>query len=175
MAKRIDERQNAISSYQAALRLYEPLISDSEERDNYEKFTGEFNQYLEISNRASALFLGGKIADALDLITAGSTLALVNNAFEIIEADFERNSKSNLDSAQIATDTSSRAIWINAAVTIMLVALCVLTGYKLTQMIAPPLQAATAALERVAQKDLTVHVDEAGSDEIGPFVGSAEQ
>lgn len=167
VAKRIDERQNAISSYQAALRLYEPLIRDSEERDNYEKFTGEFNQYLEISNRASALFLGGKIADALDLITAGSTLALVNNAFEIIEADFERNSKSNLDSAQIATDTSSRAIWINAAVTIMLVALCVLTGYKLTQMIAPPLQAATAALERVAQKDLTVHVDEAGSDEIG--------
>jgi methyl-accepting chemotaxis protein len=37
----------------------------------------------------------------------------------------------------------------------------------LTRFLAPPLEAATAALERVAEKDLTVDVDEAGADEIG--------
>jgi methyl-accepting chemotaxis protein len=37
----------------------------------------------------------------------------------------------------------------------------------LTRLIAPPLRAATAALERLAEKDLTVRVEELGSDEIG--------
>jgi methyl-accepting chemotaxis protein len=45
--------------------------------------------------------------------------------------------------------------------------LCAMTGVLLTRLIAPPLQRATAALERVADKDLTVSVEEHGNDEIG--------
>jgi len=47
------------------------------------------------------------------------------------------------------------------------VVLCGLIGMALTRLIAPPLRLATAALERVAGKDLTVHIPDEGSDEIG--------
>ncbi|MDE3149680.1 MAG: methyl-accepting chemotaxis protein, partial [Acidobacteriota bacterium] len=47
------------------------------------------------------------------------------------------------------------------------VMVCTLIGWLLTRMIEPPLKAVTAALERVAEKDLTVSVEETGKDEIG--------
>jgi len=54
----------------------------------------------------------------------------------------------------------------------VIVLLCVVIGMVLTRLIAPPLVAATAALERVANKDLTVSIESAGNDEIGRL-GSA--
>ena len=45
--------------------------------------------------------------------------------------------------------------------------MCALIGITLTRSIGPPLQAVTAALERLAEKDLTVSVEEFGHDEIG--------
>jgi methyl-accepting chemotaxis protein len=45
--------------------------------------------------------------------------------------------------------------------------LSVVTGVVLTRSIAPPLEAATLALERVAQKDLTAKVDVQSTDEVG--------
>jgi methyl-accepting chemotaxis protein len=44
---------------------------------------------------------------------------------------------------------------------------CAITGMTLTRLIAPPLRAATAALERFAGKDLTVAVEANGTDEVG--------
>jgi methyl-accepting chemotaxis protein len=45
--------------------------------------------------------------------------------------------------------------------------LCALTGFQLTRLIAPALKTATAVLEQVAEKDLTVTVEVNGHDEIG--------
>jgi methyl-accepting chemotaxis protein len=56
---------------------------------------------------------------------------------------------------------------VSTGATLLIVLLCGLTGFSLTRLIAPSLQAATAALERVAEKDLTVSVDETGRDELG--------
>ena len=72
-----------------------------------------------------------------------------------------------MDEANFMAQSSSRATWVNTGATLLIVLLCGFVGLVLTRLIAPPLQAATAALERVAEKDLTVHVDESGTDEIG--------
>ena len=43
---------------------------------------------------------------------------------------------------------------------------CATVGFLLTRLIALPLQAATSALERIAEKDLTASVEEVGHDAV---------
>jgi methyl-accepting chemotaxis protein len=160
-------RQKAISDYKAEINAYEPRISYPGERELYQKFSTGWAQYLEASDRANAMLAAGKIGDALDLDTSDAVVSDYHAAFDGINADFQLNTKTGTEESQDATGASSRATWIGSGATLLIVLLCGLTGFILTRLIAPPLQAATAALERVAEKDLTVSVEESGSDEIG--------
>jgi methyl-accepting chemotaxis protein len=161
------QRQKAISEYQAGIKLYEPRISYPGERELYQKFSGSWAQYQEISDRANALLAATKIGDAMDLETADASITSFQSAFAAMDDDLQLNTKSGTEQSQSATRAGNRATWISTVANILIVLLCALIGTVLTKLIAPPLQAATAALERVAEKDLTVSVDESGSDEIG--------
>jgi methyl-accepting chemotaxis protein len=108
-----------------------------------------------------------KTGDALDLITSDATMASFNTAMSGLEDDLTLNAKYGSEDSKGAASASTSATWIGIVATLVIVALCALTGSMLTKSIAPALQAATAALERVAEKDLTVNVDESGTDEIG--------
>ncbi len=143
-AEHTDARQKAITAYQTALGAYQPLVRDPEERDLYQKFSSKFSQYLELSGRANSLLVAGKMGDALDLLAADSTLAMVRQALDAAGADFERNAKIGSDSSLAATEASRRAPWIDGIVSLIIVSLCALTGILLTQMTAPRIAAATA-------------------------------
>jgi methyl-accepting chemotaxis protein len=81
--------------------------------------------------------------------------------------DLSLNATFGTDESNVVTYESNRALWVNTGATLAIVLLCALIGVILTRSIATPLQAATAALERLAEKDLTVCVEETGCDEIG--------
>jgi len=143
------------------------LINTPEERESYQKITTSFAQYLDISNRTKDLVAASKIGDALDLMTADSSLEYVVDAEKATNGDLNLNIARGKEESGAATTASNRATLIGPGSTLLIVMLCGMTGILLTKLIAPPLQEATAALERVAEKDLTVSVDETGSDEIG--------
>ena len=160
-------RQKAFASYQAALKLYETAISYPGERKLYQNFSAAFAQYADTSNRANALLATGKPGDALDLIASDSLLTQFNTTLAAVSDDLNLNAKYGTEESTDATRSSNRATWVNTGATLLIVLLCWLTGYILTRLIVPPLQAATAALEQVAKKDLTVSLEETGHDEIG--------
>lgn len=160
-------RQKALASYDAALKLYVPTISYPGERELYQKFSTAFAQYLDASNRVASLLAAGKTGDALDLASSDSTMASFNASLAASSESLNLDSKIGVDESTAVTATSRRATWINTGVTLLIVLLCAVTGFTLTRLIAPALQAATAALERVAEKDLTVSVEETGHDEVG--------
>jgi methyl-accepting chemotaxis protein len=162
-----ESRQKAIADYQAGVKLYEPFISSTAERELYQVFSSKFAEYLEISNRANALLTAGKIGDAVDLTASDATLAVVTQALDVSNSDFNLNAKEGTVSARDATDSSSQATWINFAVTLIIVCLCAGIGLLLTRVIAPRIAALQKALEQMAQKDLTAHVVATGTDEIG--------
>lgn len=60
-----------------------------------------------------------------------------------------------------------RSAWIVCAVTLLIAAMCSVTGIVLSRAIAPRIKQCTRALERLAAKDFTVELEIAGSDEIG--------
>ena len=162
-----EKRKKAIDDYQQSIHLYEAGISSSSERELYQKFSGAWSQYMESSNAAVQLLAQAKNGDALDKLTSDGTNASLAEALKLSSQDLSLNAEHGTADSKAMTSSASSAFWIGLVLTLGIVALCAVVGVFLTQSIAPPLQAATAALERVADKDLTVSVDETGQDEIG--------
>ncbi|MGA3262996.1 MAG: methyl-accepting chemotaxis protein [Terracidiphilus sp.] len=160
------KRQKAIAEYKDALTAMAPLVIP-EERAHYQDLMESIKAYQDASDRGIGLLTAGKTADALDLLSSDAVMKSLADALSAADYGFLGYANLGMEKAGAATVVSTRATWINAGVTLLIVLLCALTGILLTRLIAPPLQAATAALERVAHKDLTAGVDEAGTDEIG--------
>jgi methyl-accepting chemotaxis protein len=160
-------RADHVAAFQTSIKAYESMVSYPGERELYEKISGGFQAYLEISDRVSGLLAAGKAGDAMDLSFSDATLQKFSDTVEATNQDFDRNAKFGKEEARAAAQSSNRATWVNLAITLVIVALCAFIGFVLTRLIAPPLRAATAALEGLAEKDLTVSVEESGRDEIG--------
>jgi methyl-accepting chemotaxis protein len=165
--KHMQSRQEAIQEYESSLRKYETMISYPGERELYQKFVADFQRYLEVSNRGANLVTAGKIGDAMDALTSEEAVNLFGATLKELGADLDLNVHEGTSGTNATTRSSTRAEWISALATTLIVALCVLVGATLTRVIAPRIGRATAALEQLAVKDLTAFVNVTGSDEIG--------
>jgi methyl-accepting chemotaxis protein len=161
------EREKGLSEYLSETKAYEPFDNSPEEDAIAQRFKSSFAQYVEIGNRAAGLKAASKNAEALTLITSESASTPLVAALAAVKDDIAFNQKEGTEDANQATAGSARATWVSIGATVLIVLLCAGIGVILTRSIAPPLRAATAALERLAEKDLTVSVEELGRDEIG--------
>jgi len=166
-AQNTTKRASSLASYEQAIKDYEPFVSSPEERGISQKAEAYLLQYKEISDRGKTLIDAGKIGDAADLLMSDATQELVPNALNALSDDSLLNSRNGMRQASNATQSSHRAMWITTGVSLVITLLCGLTGFVLTHVIVPPLEAATTALERVAAKDLTVSVEATSTDEVG--------
>ena len=166
-ASRSARRQEGINEYQKGAKAYESTLSYPGEREIYQQFTAAYAKYVEASDRGVALLAAGKTGDALDILASDAILKSFNAALDGTNAAVTLNVTAGMESARGATKLANRSLWISGGVTTVIVLLCSLTGILLTNLIVPPLQAATIALERLAEKDLTVSVEALGSDETG--------
>ena len=103
----LTKRQKALEVYEASLKLYEPNIADPGEKDLYQKFTGGYAQYLDVSNRGLAQIASGKSADALDTLGGETIMSLFASAQQALTEDFELNARRGTESAKDATSSSN--------------------------------------------------------------------
>ncbi len=167
LADEAPKRQKAVDGFHAAAKDYEPLISRPGERELFQRVSSNFEQYVEGSDRGSALMNANKTGDAMDLLLSDSLRVNLETALTATQDDLELNIKEGTQTAKDATDASWRATWINAGATLSIVLLCALVGMLLTRIIAPRLIRVLAGLEALAAKDLTAFVQATGTDEIG--------
>ena len=160
------KRQKAIAEYQDALKTMASLVL-AQDRDQYARFAASIKVYQDASDRGVGLLSAGKPGDALDLLSSDVMASSLAEALGAADKGFNIHAEIGTLNAEGATQSSHRATWVSTCATLLIMVLCALTGLILTRLIAPPLEAATAALERVAEKDLTVSVEESGTDEIG--------
>jgi methyl-accepting chemotaxis protein len=73
----------------------------------------------------------------------------------------------SLESASAVTNAIRRATWIDVGMTLLIVLLCAFVGVILNRVTALRILYATEMLERLAAKDLTLHVVVTGTDEVG--------
>jgi len=163
----IQKRSEALNDYQSALKAYEPLVVTAAEHEDYQKIRDSMTRYLEISERAGGLRAAGKTGDALDLLIGDSTVNLFMGGLEAATSSFDVNAKDGVTSAHGVTQLGRRSIWINFVVTIFIVGMSVLIGLGLTRLIAPRIGRVKGALQKLAAKDLDIHVRVTATDEIG--------
>ncbi|HEU5350389.1 MAG TPA: methyl-accepting chemotaxis protein [Terracidiphilus sp.] len=166
-AERQADRQQAIDDFQTAVKDYQDTIESAAERTALEKVNDASGKYLQVSNVGVALLAKGDSGGALDTLGGNSAITIFNTAINSINQVFKADATAGTDSALTSFNASRRATWISTAANIFLILLCAGIGILLTRLIAPPIKAAAAALERVAEKDLTVSVDADRTDEIG--------
>jgi methyl-accepting chemotaxis protein len=160
-------RTKDLSDIQTAAKAYESYIVYPKERELYQKFMADLAQYESSSDRALVLLESSKKGDALDLIMADSTRAPLNAALAEMKEDLELNANDGMESANSATQSSTRSTWINLGATLLIAFLCALTGTILTREIAPRLNSLKNAVQAMAEKDMTVSIRVSGTDEIG--------
>ena len=171
--KRLEpKRKKYVASYSEAMGRYGLLVSSKEERALYETIDRNARAYVAWSDRSRELADAGNVEDAKQMLLYGDAVKAYNAAADAVEVDVALNGKAGSDEGASSTRMGHRvvvAICILMAITVLL---CGVVGRVLTQLVVLPLLAVTAALERVAGKDLTVRVEERGSDEFGRLATS---
>lgn len=154
--------------YDAARQKLATIILHQEQRDTLQDATQIFRIYLE-QNRD---IINNVTNDAAkNVATLGEReqqlLPMFNNAQDIaLKLTTHFSQLSVEDGARInATNKTLRYLGLGIMLTVGV--LCILIGIVLTRVIAPPLLEATEALERVAEKDLTVSITHFSEDEVG--------
>ena len=166
------DRLQALADYDAAEKLYVPLISYPGEREAYQKFSGLVAQYRDISNRANSLIAADKPTDALLLLLSDATTAQIEETLTAISDDLILNSNAGAEESDAAARASSRAISINATANFFIVLLSAFIGFYLTRTLAPRLATFKSVMDQLAAKDLRVTATATAKDEIGEIAHS---
>jgi len=165
--KYIGSRAAAVEKYQTARSKFETLAIKPEEKEQFQAQDTGFAAYL---SQTEAITRGFAVSGEKDLALTKQELALLDPFNVVLQ---QATALSNLYTQQSTEDAlavkaaNSVLRWFGAGIMVLVMILCVGVGVVLTRLIAPGIVAATAALEQVADRDLTVTVEAHGNDEVG--------
>jgi methyl-accepting chemotaxis protein len=163
----MDKRQKYIAVYNEDMEKYAPLVSYPGERELYETIRKNAATFLQLSDQYVKLVTAGKIEDAKVLQLGPEMKKSFNAASDAVDADVALNNKMADEVGAHSTQLARSLLILTGVLMVVTVLLCAIIGRVLTRLIAPPLREATVALERFAAKDLTVHLEDGGGDEVG--------
>ena len=161
-------RTDALQKYQAARAQFESVVTDGAELDQYRTLTTGFAAYLDKSSAIVGGFVDHGEKD--DGSLAAQEQGLLGDFNQAMKLAFSLTShySSQCDQDGRNVDQANRMLrWMMSGIALLVTSLCVGVGILLTRLIAPPVVAVTQALEKVADRDLTVSVNVRGHDEIG--------
>jgi len=161
------KRKNYIESYNTAMKSYATMISYPGEQAFYDAIRKNGDAYIALSEQSRQLVGESKSADASQLLLFGDAVKTYNATVDAIEADVTLNNRFGTDVGKRAMRLSHSLVFAVCILIAISVLLCAVIGSILTRLIAPPLQHATAALEKLADRDLTIHLEAVGEDEVG--------
>jgi len=151
----------------AAMGKYHSTLADDQERQLYQVIGSNAANYIAMSDRSRTLADAGQMDEASQLLLQGEAVKAYNAAVDAVEADVVLNNRQAAGEGERAIELAHKVVISTSVLMAIAVLLCAVIGTGLTRLIAPPLIAVTAALERVAAKDMTVTVVECGTDEVG--------
>jgi len=128
--------------------------------------------YFAVSDRAVQMTLTGNKIESSRMLVSPEAQTPYRAANHALEQDIAINQKYGMEEGTEGMRLAHNLVVAFIIMVVVTVALCVLIGIVLTRLIAPPLIEAAEALERVANQDLTVHMNVTGKDEVGRLAGA---
>ncbi len=166
--------KSAKEEIEKARHTYEPLVSPGEEKELFEKFTGLWQQYLELDKKILALSHQNKDEEAATLYKT-EMLDAFNKYREALLADMELNTREANAAANHGEEVfKSARIYIIGALGLS-VLLCVGAGFMLIISVSVPVLRMTEGMKRIAGGDLKAEIIGIGQrDEIGQMAGAVQ-
>ena len=166
-ARASGNRDRALKTYATAMEQYAPMISYPGERELYDTIRTKFDAYQQMSTQSREAAQAGNAEQATALLMADAPAAAISDAQKAADQDVELNAKYGQEEGERTSRSGHVLLLLIIGSGLITLILSVITGSVLTRLISPPLREATAALERLAERDLTVTMESHGTDEIG--------
>jgi methyl-accepting chemotaxis protein len=161
-------RVAGLEHYRKAQEQFRALVTEPADLARFNAFSSSFDGYLAKSDAIMRDFAAQQNKDAAAL--GGQEQQLLNDfngaMNQAVELSDAYDAQSQQDAEKV-NRTNERLRWLVVVGTLMVTVLSCIVGVVMTRRIAHPVVAMTAALERVAAKDLTVSVPVESEDEIG--------
>ncbi|WSE83080.1 methyl-accepting chemotaxis protein [Pseudomonas donghuensis] len=159
--KLVDQRNQQIDD---ARRVYEPLISGSQERAAYNQYVQLLGQYRQLENRMRLASQNNDLETLRNLINRDmlDSSEQINSVMDqLISINTEQTSEIN----RTAADQYSNAVALVIGLLLAATALTLICALLLTRSIVKPIDEALQAAERIAEGDLTRSIQAEGQDE----------
>ena len=166
--------QAANDNREKAWRQYQPLIASNAERDlanimasTWSEYWSKWSQVVELQKKGDA--------DAVNKLYSGTMLDILGKYREAISKDLDLNAQEAAQTAQssVAIYQSAR-YWIIGALALVTI-MCLGVAFLIVGGVSKPIAAMTAAMKRLAERDLKVEITGVGrKDEIGAMAGAVQ-
>lgn len=153
---------------------YAPTVVTPEEKAIYSGYQVAWKAYLETAQEALSIWRAGKLEEARDYYAKqGYPKA------EQVDAMLDKDIAFNVDTGRRLGDQAAQDYHSGRLMVLVLLAIAVAiasgAGYLLVKAIASPVQAMTAAMRRLATKDMAVEVPAGGrTDEVGQMAEAVQ-
>jgi len=164
--KLMDETKHA---FDANEKKYVSLISSDEERKIYDSFSGDWQKYHDLHQKLIALSRNNETDQARALLEADSKQLFDQFSGKLLQL-VELNSAGAKASAAEAETAYSRARNTMAATIFIGFIAAVAAGIWLIRSIMTPLKVAQDTVQRVADGDLSGHIEVTSDDELGQLL-----
>jgi methyl-accepting chemotaxis protein len=163
----LNRRKAAVDALNKQFAIYEPMISYPGEKDLYDGIRKDTTAYFAVWDRVLEIVASDKHDDAENLLLSTDTRNLYDQVSKLIDDDLALNNKMGSEEGAETVQLGHTLLIMSCVLLAITILLCLGIGSFLTRLIVPPLEAATGALERMAEKDMTVSVDVHSTDEVG--------
>ncbi|SFI49836.1 methyl-accepting chemotaxis protein [Methylobacterium brachiatum] len=165
----------AASALADARKVYEPLISSTEERALYDAFGAAWDRYAAVGYEAVRLAEAGKAADGAQLMSAPTNINLYNDVRTALAKDVALNERgADVDADRAMAATASATLMAYLAIGLGMVAAIGAVVFVLLR-VSRPIQTMTGAMTVLAGGDMSVEVPHrARRDEIGAMAAAVQ-
>ncbi len=171
----LDKVEKSLADWSAAVAAHEakyaPSVLDDQEKRLYSEYQAAWRSYVDGTKQMLGLLHAGKFDDAIASLT---NLAVLG---EQIDVPLDKDILYNVDAGRKGADQATADYRSGRLIVLLLLGVAVIVavsaGYVTVRAIAKPIQDMTAAMHRLAEKDMTVEIPARGrGDEIGQMAAA---
>ena len=151
-----------------------PLTSNTQERQHFDKLEALEAKYLPIANRVVGLATAQK-ADEASRLLAAECMPVLTEVLAHVDAFNGLLRMESTESAAAAQASYQRAEWLILLFSAGSMAIGVFIAWRLTRSITRPLAEAVAVAQRVAAGDLSGPIESRSTDESGQLLAALRQ
>ena len=173
-AKEAQTMVTVVNNVNEGWNTYNPTVEAGFEREIADKFHAEWNDYVALNEKFTALVSENKIPEAIAMYR-GELRSSFNKFRDHLTEDGDYQLKQGDKAKTTGADAYSGARVLILTALGVAVLLCVASGWMIVSGVSTPIRAMTGAMTRLAQHDLTTEINGVGrKDEVGQMASAVE-